>query len=218
MRALASLGELLFPRKCVLCMGLLKKNETDFCTACRAKAPVFPGSTRSFPYVAEWTAVWLYEDMVRSSLLRFKFRGKQSYAAAYGRMLAMELQKAGMTFDLLTWVPVSARRRFRRGYDQVGLLAGALGRELGIKPRRTLRKVRHTPAQSTLSGAEQRKANVLGAYRVVTPRALQGKRVLLLDDIITTGATLSECARTLEAAGAARVLGASVAAGRNRTK
>ena len=130
----------------------------------------------------------------------------------------MELQKAGMTFDLLTWVPVSARRRFCRGYDQVGLLARALGRELGIKPQRTLRKVRHTPAQSTLSGAEQRKANVLGAYRVVNPRALQGKRVLLLDDIITTGATLSECARTLEAAGAARVLGASVAAGRNRTK
>lgn len=218
MRPLAWLAELLFPRKCVLCAGLLGKNETDFCTACRAKARTAPGGIRAIPFVEQWVSVWLYEDVVRSSLLRFKFGGKQSYAAAYGRVLAMELQKAGFSFDVLTWVPVSARRRFRRGYDQVALLARAVGRELGVKPRRTLRKVRHNPAQSSLQGKELRKANVLGAYRTVNPGAFRGKRVLLLDDIITTGATISECARTLRMAGAAEVLGACVAVGRNRTK
>lgn len=87
-----------------------------------------------------------------------------------------------------------------------------MGRELGQKPVRTLRKRRHNSAQSSLSGREQRRANVLGAYQAVGPDAWAGKRILILDDIITTGATVSECARVLQTAGAAKVLCAAVAA------
>lgn len=213
MRALYGLLDLLFPPKCVLCRRLLAREETDLCGSCRRDGPALSGRKKSIPFVTAWTAVYRYEGLARDSLLRFKFEGRQSYAAAYGRLLAAKIQgELEGEFDLLTYVPVSARRRFSRGYDQVRLLAEAVGRELGQKPVRTLRKVRNNPAQSSILEREQRRANVLGVYRVIRPEALAGKRILLLDDIITTGATVSECARVLQTAGAAQVLCAAVAA------
>jgi len=108
-------------------------------------------------------------------------------------------------FDLLTWVPISPLRRFTRGYDQVELLAEAVGQELGMTPVSTLRKTRHNRPQSSITGQAQRRANVLGVYEAVCPQMVQGKRVLLLDDIITTGTTAGECARVLLTAGAKEV-------------
>ncbi len=126
-------------------------------------------------------------------------------------MLAMKLATEDIAFDTLTWVPVSRWRRFRRGYDQVELLAKAVAEELGITAVRTLKKIRNTPPQSRIPEAAFRRANVLGAYRIVNAPAVAGKRVLLLDDIITTGATVSECSKTLLLAGAKEVSAASIA-------
>ena len=81
-----------------------------------------------------------------------------------------------------------------------------------MTPVSTLKKIRHNRPQSGITGAEKRKANVLGAYRAVSPDKVAGKRVLLLDDILTTGATMSEAARVLKTAGAKEVHGAAVAA------
>jgi ComF family protein len=113
-------------------------------------------------------------------------------------------------FDVLTWIPVSRLRRIRRGYDQVELLAKAVGRELGIQPVPLLKKVRHNRPQSGLKDAAARRANVLGVYEAL-PGA-EGKHILLVDDIVTSGATLLECARTLQEAGAASVRCVAVAA------
>ena len=124
----------------------------------------------------------------------------------YGRMLAMRIhQEYPDGFDLITWVPVSRLRRLTRGYDQVELLANATGRELGQPPVSTLRKIRHNRPQSGITGQAKRRANVLGAYRVICPQEVCGKRILLLDDVITTGATAGECARVLLTAGAKEV-------------
>ena len=114
-------------------------------------------------------------------------------------------------YDLISWVPVSRLRKLRRGYDQVELLAKAVGAELGVEPVKCLLKIRHTSPQSRLSGQAQRRANVLGAYRVLEPEQIVGKRILLLDDVITTGATVGECARVLLTAGAREVHCAAVA-------
>lgn len=209
----------LFPPKCVLCGALLEKDETDLCHHCRVHSPVAPAVHKKIPHLDRWTAVWYYEDTVRSSILRFKFRNARSYANAYGRILAMKLVEAYLAdFDILTWVPVSPLRRFRRGYDQVELLARAVGRELGAEPLRLLRKIRHTPPQSGITGDAARRANVLGAYKVVNPDVLKGKRILLLDDVITTGATASECARMLLSHGAKQVNCAAVARRHEITK
>ncbi len=208
-----SLVSLLFPPKCVLCTALLPDGQTDLCHACRAKAPKFSKSRISIPFVAQWTAVWYYKGAVRSSILRYKFSGRRSYSAAYGRLLAMKLHTAPPgEFDILTWVPISAVRRFQRGYDQVELLAGTVASELGIRAQRTLRKIRHTKPQSAIPDPSARKANVLGAFRVLHPERIAGKRILLLDDIITTGATASEAAKVLRLAGAKQVYCAAIAA------
>lgn len=210
----------MFPPKCVLCRRLLVKDETDLCHICRLDAPEVGMATKNkFSFIAGWTAVWYYKDTVRQSLLRYKFRNARSYAPIYGRLLAMKLSRLCPDgFDCLTWVPVSRRRSFKRGFDQVELLAKAVGKELGIQPIRTLRKIRHTPPQSTITGAAQRRANVLGAYRLVEPDAVKGKRVLWLDDILTTGATASECARVLLTGGAKDVYFAAVATAHHDTK
>lgn len=202
---------LLFPPRCILCKKLLSRQETDLCHNCRRDTPDFSGSKIHFPFVARWTALWYYKDNVRKSLLRYKFHNRRSYAGVYGRMLAMKLLKEMPDFDVLTWVPIGKRRLRRRGYDQVELIAAAVAAELETKSIPTLRKIRNTPPQSGIRGAAARRANILGAYRVEDPAAIAGKRVLLLDDIITTGATASECARTLLVGGAKEVYVAAVA-------
>ena len=209
---LKRLRVLLFPPKCVHCGCLLEKDETDLCRNCRENAPICEKSTFRISFVAHWTAVWYYNDNVRDGILRFKFAKRRSYAAAYGRFLAMKLMKAGLAdFDVLTWVTTGRQRKRKRGYDQAELIARAVAKELGVEAVRTLKKIRKTPPQSSLSTAAQRRANILGAYKVPKPAFVAGKQILLLDDIITTGATASECAKTLLTAGAKAVNFASVA-------
>lgn len=213
------IASLLFPPKCILCRRILSKDETDLCHSCRTSAPEFGKSKFNLSFLAEWTAVWYYKDDARKSLLRYKFSGRRSYASAYGKLLAMKLEReAFLDFDVLTWVPIGPLRRFRRGYDQDELLAKALGAELGRPAVPTLRKIHNTPPQSSLKGVSRRRANVLGAYRALDPEAVRGKRVLLVDDIITTGATVSECARVLLTAGAKEVICAAMAAASHDTK
>ena len=213
------LAELIFPRKCVLCRKVLERDETDLCGTCRVEAPECPVLTVKFSFLDSWTAIWYYENPVRESILRFKFSDARHYADCYGRMLAMKLlERYPEGFDLLTWVPVSRLRRFRRGYDQVELLARAVGRELGITPRRLLKKIRHNPPQSGISGQAERRANVLGVYRLIDGADVTNKRILLLDDVITTGATAGECARVLLTGGASEVHFGAVAAARQHDK
>ena len=216
---LQKLFHLLFPPKCVLCKKVLAGDETDFCHNCRKDTPEFKKSNLRFSFVAGWTSVWYYKDMVRGSIHRYKFSGRRNYAPTYGRMLAMKLQAEGLCdFDILTYVPIARLRRLSRGYDQVELLCNEVGSQLGIAPVCTLRKIRNTPPQSGIKDVSRRRANVLGAYKAICPEAVRGKRVLLLDDVITTGATAGECARTLRLAGAKSVNCAALARRHEITK
>lgn len=205
---------LLFPPKCVLCGTLLEKDETDLCRTCRVEAPEYPENKRKLQFLDSFTAVWYYEGNVRKSLLRYKFYGARKNAESYGPLLAMKLLRSHPEgFDALTWVPVSRLRKLRRGYDQVELLANAVGRELGMTPIPLVRKIRHNRPQARITGSAQRRANVLGAYRM-EEADVSGQRILLLDDILTTGATAGEVGRVLLTAGAKEVHCAAVAAAR----
>ena len=203
---------LLFPPKCIFCRKVLSSNELDLCHPCRQQAPEFQKSKNKYSFIARWTAVWYYKENARRSILRYKFYCHRSFAKTFGRFLAMKLQLDGFdSFDLMTWVPVAPLRKLSRGFDQVEELAYAVGRELAVDPVKTLVKIRNTPPQSGIRGAAARRANVLGAYRVTDPELIKGKRILLLDDVITTGATASECARTLLTAGAKEVILGAIA-------
>lgn len=205
--------DLLFPPKCVLCEQLLSRDETDICHKCRQLAPAIEKTKLKFSFVAGWTALWYYKDDVRTSLLRYKFYGKRSYFQSYGRLLAMHLRKKGFDqYQVLTYIPVAPLRKFLRGYDQVQLIAWTVANELDAPVVPTLRKIRNTPPQSGFKDVSQRRANVLGAYKIKDPSLVRDKSILLLDDIITTGATASECARVLLTAGAKEVYCAAMAA------
>ena len=205
----------LFPPKCILCGRLLNKEEQDLCRECRCESQEYPARKENLQFLDSFTAVWYYEGNVRRSLLRYKFYNYRSFASGYGRLLAMKLlQTHPEGFDCLTWIPVSPLRKLRRGYDQVELLAEAVGRELGMTPVPLLKKVRHNRPQSGLADAAKRRANVLGAYREVGREEISGKRILLLDDVLTTGATAGEASRVLLTAGAKEIHCAVIAAAR----
>ena len=211
--------DLLFPPKCVLCGKLLQKSELDLCHSCRSEISDHPKPKNPIQFLASRTVLWYYEGNVRKSLLRYKFSNRRSYAASYGRLLAMKLQREYPDgFEVLTWTPISPLRKFRRGYDQVELLAQTVAEELGMEITPTLTKIRHNPPQSGIQGYAKRKANVLGAYRAEHQERFRGKRVLLLDDIVTTGATASEAARVLLTAGAKEVTLAAIAAASHEQK
>ncbi|MBQ8880986.1 MAG: ComF family protein [Oscillospiraceae bacterium] len=212
MKLFSCLLDLLFPPKCVLCRCFLSREETDICHRCRQNTPEPEKSKFRLSFVAGWTGLWYYKDDVRNSLIRYKFNGLRCYGPVYGRALAMHLRQKGFAeTDVLTFVPVAPLRRLSRGYDQVELLSDAVGKELGIPSVRTLRKIRNTPPQSGFKDISRRRANVLGVYAITDPNLVRGKRILLLDDVITTGATASECARVLLTAGAKEVFCAAIA-------
>ncbi len=201
--------DLLFPPKCTFCENLLERSGRLTCPDCQRTLPWLEGEAAEtrVEFAARCVSPLRYQDSVRKSVQRFKFSGRRWYAKTYGTLLSQCVQDhlAG-EYDLITWVPVSAKRRRERGYDQSQLLAKELGERLALEPVELLQKPRDNPAQSGLKDAAQRRANVLGAYTAPWPGRLAGKRVLLVDDVVTTGETLSECARTLRMAGAENVV------------
>ena len=205
-RLLHYIKEWLFPSKCILCRSLLTAEESDLCRRCRTETDEYPQEKLKLQFIDRTAAVWYYKGNVRKSLHRYKFNRCRFLAEPFGRLMAMKLLTAQMNdADLITWVPVSPIRRFFRGYDQDELLAQVISRELDIPCEGLLKKVRHNRPQSRISGYARRRANVLGVYRALTPEKISGKRIVLVDDILTTGATATECARVLLTAGAEQV-------------
>ena len=203
-----------YPPRCAFCRKLLRTGtELWVCPSCRESlrslAPEEP--RRDVPHTELVLAPLRYEGMVRESLLRYKFAGLTAYAAVYAEFLAKCIDENGISCDSITWVPLSRRRLRQRGYDQARILAEEVAKRLGLPCERLLVKQRHTRPQSGISNREQRKANAAGAYRIADARRAEGKRVLLVDDIVTTGATLASCAGVLAEAGCAAVYGAAAA-------
>ena len=206
------LWKLLFPPKCILCGALLPTEGQSLCGSCNAKAPVCKKAPTKLPFIEKSTVLWYYTGSIRRCILRYKFYGKRSFSEPLGKLLAQRIAaEYPEGIPVLTWIPISRRRRFTRGYDQTELMAKTVARELGVPLVSSLVKVRHTRPQSTLREPAARRANVLGAFKAKSPQAVAGKTVLLLDDIITTGVTASECAKTLLTAGAAEVHCAALA-------
>lgn len=213
MKAVIFLLDLLYPPRCAFCHAFLETSGDGLCAHCRTGLPFAQnGGRQRFSFVRACVSPLNYEGDVRASLLRYKFGGATGYAKVYGRLVAdtVRTELAG-EYDLITWVPLSRRRLRERGYDQARLLAKATAKELGLPLTPTLHKQRNTQPQSGTGDAAKRRANIAGAYRMKTGADVTGKRILLMDDIVTTGATLSECARVLGKAGAEQVVCATVA-------
>jgi ComF family protein len=205
--------DLLFPQKCTFCRKLLHSGESGMCAACARDIPYTRANAkRSGDFFSVCVSPLYYEGDVREAILRFKFRNATSYAGLFGRLIADCIREnlAG-EYALISWVPLSAKRLRKRGYDQSMLLAMAAALELDDVAVETLVKHTDVPAQSGMGSAEKRRASISGSYAVSDAELVAGKRILLIDDIVTTGSTLSECARTLLGAGAEKVVCATLA-------
>lgn len=212
-RAGAVLRDLIWPRRCVLCRRLTGPAAERICPACAAALPEPISGARRGAHYKRWAAALWYEEPFRTSFLRFKFGGCRFYAEDFGPLLAEAVRKQlGTDFDLMSYIPISFLRRRKRGYDQTLLLAEAAGARLGMAPVRTLRKKNLVRPQSRTHGTGERERNIRNAFRVTDPELVRGKRILLIDDVLTTGATVSEASRVLLAAGAKSVCVATLAA------
>ena len=215
----AALLDLLFPRKCPFCQRLVE-GDALLCPDCQRTLPWLTekAAERSPEFLKLCISPLRYKGPVAESIHRYKFSGRRNYAAAYGALMAQcVLDHPDVTFDLLSWAPLSRKRLRRRGYDQARLLAQAVGERLNVPVTPVLVKRRDIPAQSGLSEQAARRANVLGAYELLPGAQVAGSSILLADDVITSGATLSECARVLLTAGAAQVCAVTLAqAGQSR--
>lgn len=209
--------DLLYPPRCTFCHDFVKNGKILICDKCKDNLPrTLNAGRQKTTFVSACIAPFYYEKDVKESLHRFKFFYCTGYARAYAPYLAdLIREEFGDSFDILTWVPISRKRLKKRGYDQSKLLAQEVGKLLGIRPVRTLRKIRNTPPQPWMKSAEQRRENIKNAYALWKPERIAGKRLLIIDDIFTTGSTVSECARMLGKAGAEDVQCAAVARSRS---
>jgi ComF family protein len=149
--------------------------------------------------------VFRYDDASRSLILRYKHADQTASTPPFARWMARAGAELLAEADLIVPVPLHRWRLFLRRYNQAALLANALAGLSGVHCRPDLlRRPWHTPSQGGL-GRRQRRENVRGAFRLQRGEAVKGKRVLLIDDVLTTGATCEECARTVLAAGAEAV-------------
>lgn len=151
-----------------------------------------------------------YEAAAAAMLQSLKYQGATWLAGDLGQILgsAVKVHYPEVSFHCVTWVPSTPLRRRSRGFNQAELLARALAPDLGLHAENLLRCRRHLPSQTHLT-ANQRKSNVGGAYRAGS--SARGRDILLVDDVMTTGATLNACAHALKQAGAGTVYAVAVA-------
>jgi ComF family protein len=184
---------------CDACLAAIPRFDTALCVRCLARGREGPGC-RAHPGFAA-RAAWIYEERAARVVHALKYDQRPQLARALGRELARAVP-SGPRVDLVIEVPLHPARRRERGYNQAAMLADALAEAIAA-PRLAgaLRRVRPTRAQARLDPA-QRRRNVADAFRVERPAALEGRSILLVDDVLTTGATLESALATLAAAGA----------------
>ena len=204
----SGLLDLLYPPRCVFCRKILKTGESGICAKCVDTIDhTRNGGAQSGEFFSTCVSPLYYENEVREALMRFKFNDTTAYAPVFGGFIADCIaENLKGRYDIITWVPLSSKRLKKRGYDQAMLLAMAAALKLDDVAVELITKHTDVPAQSGAGSAEKRRANISGVYSVTDEELVRGKRVLVIDDIITTGSTLSECAKTLKYAGAEEVL------------
>ena len=207
--------DLLFPPKCVFCLKILHKTGDGWCDNCTESLPYADNHGKQDGDIFDFCISPLYyTGVVRRSILRYKFKGASHYADVYSKLLAECISECpDIQYDLISWVPLSYKRERKRGYDQAMLLAMATALKLDDIAVETLKKTRDVQAQSELGDKKERSANISGAYEAIDPEIISGKRILLIDDVVTTCSTLDECTKVLLSAGAAGIVCAALARG-----
>jgi ComF family protein len=227
-------ASLLYPATCVVCSANVERAEY-LCADCQQRAPritapfcakcsePFPGAiTQTFScancehrvlHFDCAVAAYRSRGLVRRLVHQFKYAGQRHLrhpVASWLRETLHDPRLRGRHFDLIVPVPLHPARQRERGFNQAELLADLLAASINLPTRNVLERIRYTTTQTAYDRAE-RMENLHGAFRLRKNRDVRGLHVLLIDDILTTGSTLSECARILRKAGAVSVHAATAA-------
>lgn len=203
---------IVFTKRCVLCGEMLPAVGTGkamLCPACAAEVRQQYRCTEAIriPGAADTAAALYYTGKVKNAMQRFKFQHKQHYADWFAaQMLPLLAERLDAWHpELVTFMPIGFLRMHERGYNQAELLAKAVVEPFGLPCIATLRKRAFTPRQSTQKDAAARQKNAERALRPLEGAKVYGKSVVLVDDIITTGATSAAAIKLLHEMGAAKV-------------
>jgi ComF family protein len=234
-----ALLDLIYPPRCIFCTEIIPfQEERGICKRCRNTLPFIEGKVcqkcgkpiqdsdhrttcfdcikNSHVYDRGW-AVFAYEGMVKDAIYRFKYGGHKEYGKYLGKLMAEKIkyQISEEGFDLIIPIPIHKRRKKERGYNQAEELAKSISSELGIPMDPfILARVKETSPQSGLS-IVQRQNNIKKAFKIDDTINLHQMKILLIDDIYTTGTTINYCADLLKERGAKKVFFLSLSIGRD---
>ena len=192
---LLAMAALAYCKRCGSATGPNVPEHWESCPACPATLPRFDRVIR----------LGSYAPPLRSVIRHLKYRRQEMLRGYLGKLLAAAIDaRCDHPLDLALSIPMHWRRRLTRGYDHARMIARTVARELDLPLGHELFRVRHTPPQAHLTRT-RRIENMRGAFAVTSPATIRGAKILLVDDVTTTGATADEATRTLLEAGASSV-------------
>ncbi len=202
--------------RCYLCLGEKADYKKHICKTCNSKLDIYnKKSDKSFNYLDEVYFSLLYNRYMRDKIKEFKFQDKNYLYKAFSHYLYKTYMENDIgEIDYVTYVPSHRSKEVKRGYNQSYLLAKGLSKKIHIDLISPVKKLSSTKDQSSLDGLD-RKTNLKDIFYLEGNFSLKDKKILLIDDIITTGATLEEVAKVLKRAGADRIIGLCLSSSRN---
>jgi len=197
--------EILFPTTCINCSAV----GSPICSGC------FSGLEQTPKIHRDHLSLFQYSDkMVRQMLWELKYKGRKDIARIFAPVIREQLDRMFPDGDIMIIpVPLSRRRRWSRGFNQAEILAREIthAQKPSLIFTTCLHRTKHTPPQTLTKNKQTRLQNMVGVFDVLNPKEIAGKRIVVIDDITTTGATLNEATKTLKQAGAREVIGFAIA-------
>lgn len=219
-----NLFDFILPRFCCSCKTKLSVNQDTMCVDCLSKIQRSNSSRlkREFErkfmnnkIISEFYSPFVFEKdkELQHAIHTLKYDKKFPVGIFLGKVLAAEIKssKTNWKFDLIIPIPLHQLKKAERGYNQAYYIAKGVGKIFKVKVSdRSVKRIKYTESQTTMD-LNEREENISGAFKVKWNTQVRGKNILLLDDVITTGATISECGKILLEAGASKVYAASIA-------
>ena len=193
-----------YPSSCMICKTSLP-DSPGLCDLCWNDIDIWDSDLHEVGFEHEFDQIvilYQFNDCVRSLIHALKYRGKTLPGQMFGKVLEQRIAGIVEPDTIIVPVPLHSAKKRARGYNQSEIIARAMGRVSGLQVMaKVLYRVRSTPTQTRL-GVLERQYNVHGAFRVRRPASIEGRKIFLIDDVITTGATLNSCVLALRSAGA----------------